>query len=54
MNSIQILLVEDNIGDARLTEEALKEGKLTNVAQMSHVKDGVEAMAYLRQARARS
>jgi two-component system, chemotaxis family, response regulator Rcp1 len=44
--AIEILLVEDNPGDVRLTEEALKEGKvLTNL----HVaRDGVEAMAMLR------
>ena len=28
--SIQVLLVEDNPGDVRLTKEALKEGKLLN------------------------
>ncbi len=43
---IDILLVEDNLGDARLTEEALKEGKVTN--NLSIVKDGVEALAFLR------
>lgn len=43
---IEILLVEDNPGDARLTEEALKEGKVTN--SLSTVKDGVEALAFLR------
>jgi CheY-like chemotaxis protein len=45
---IQILLVEDNPGDARLTQEALKEGKVRN--DLIVVSDGVEAMAYLRQA----
>ena len=43
---IQILLVEDNSGDARLTLEALKETTLYN--QLQHVADGVEALAYLR------
>lgn len=44
---IEILLVEDNPGDVRLTEEALKEGKVIN--RLSVVGDGVEAMAsYLR------
>src|SRR5438105_4068579 len=48
MNSrpIEILLVEDNVGDARLTLEAFKEGKVTN--NLSTVRDGVEALAYLR------
>jgi CheY-like chemotaxis protein len=44
---ITILLVEDNPGDVRLTREALKEGKIRNV--MYDVKDGVEALAFLRQ-----
>ena len=43
--SIEILLVEDNPGDVRLTEEALKEGKVIN--RLSVVPDGVEALAYL-------
>jgi CheY-like chemotaxis protein len=42
---IEILLVEDNPGDARLTEEALKEGKVRN--NLHHVHDGVEAMRFL-------
>ena len=43
---IEILLVEDNPGDARLTKEALAEGKVLN--HMSVVEDGVFALAYLR------
>ncbi len=43
---IEILLVEDNVGDARLTLEAFQEGKVTN--NLSVVRDGVEALAYLR------
>jgi CheY-like chemotaxis protein len=43
---IEILLVEDNPGDARLTQEALNEGKVLN--RMNVVEDGVEALAYLR------
>jgi two-component system, chemotaxis family, response regulator Rcp1 len=43
---IRILLVEDNPGDARLTQEALREGKIKNV--LHHARDGVEALAYLR------
>ena len=42
----EILLVEDNPGDARLTQEALREGKLRN--RIHHVRDGVEALAFLR------
>ncbi len=41
-----ILLVEDNPGDARLAQEALKEGRMTS--RLKVVVDGVEAMAYLR------
>ena len=44
--AIEILLVEDNLGDARLTQEALREARVSN--RMSHVRDGVEAMAFLR------
>jgi chemotaxis family two-component system response regulator Rcp1 len=44
---IEILLVEDNPGDVRLTVEALKEGKVRN--RLSVVEDGVEALAFLRQ-----
>jgi chemotaxis family two-component system response regulator Rcp1 len=43
---IQILLVEDNPGDARLAVEALKESKVCNV--LHHVEDGVQAMRFLR------
>jgi two-component system, chemotaxis family, response regulator Rcp1 len=43
---INILLVEDNPGDVRLTVEALKEGRVRN--QLSVVSDGVEALAFLR------
>jgi len=43
---IEILLVEDNPGDVRLTIEALKDGKIHN--HLSHVTDGEEALAFLR------
>ena len=43
---IEILLVEDNPGDVRLTQEALKEGKVLN--RMDVASDGVDALAYLR------
>ena len=45
---IEILLVEDNPGDVRLTKEALKEGKV--YSNLHTVKDGVEAMEFLRRA----
>jgi len=44
--AIEILLVEDNPGDARLTQEALREGKIRN--NLHHAGDGVEALAFLR------
>ena len=44
---VEILLVEDNSGDVRLTEEALKENKMRN--KLHVVGDGVEALAFLRQ-----
>lgn len=44
---VEVLLVEDNPADVRLTEEAFKEGKVRNNLQV--VRDGVEALAYLRQ-----
>ncbi|MDP2381999.1 MAG: response regulator [Nitrospirota bacterium] len=44
---VQILLVEDNSGDVRLTIEALKEAKILN--RLMVVKDGVEALLFLRQ-----
>ena len=45
-NPIEILLVEDNPGDVRLTQEVLKEGKVHN--KLSVVENGVEALEYLR------
>lgn len=42
---VEILLVEDNFGDARLAAEALKENKVRN--NLHHVVDGVEALAFL-------
>jgi CheY-like chemotaxis protein len=44
---IEILLVEDNPGDVRLTQEVLKDGRICNTLKV--VGDGVEALAYLRQ-----
>ncbi|MDI6760867.1 MAG: response regulator [Candidatus Brocadiaceae bacterium] len=42
---VNILLVEDNLGDVRLTQEALKEGKVLN--NLSVARDGEEAMEFL-------
>lgn len=44
--SIEILLVEDNPGDVRLTQEALRESKVLN--HLAVAKDGVEALEMLR------
>ena len=43
---IEILLVEDNPGDVRLTREALKDGRVLN--RLSVVTDGEQAMEFLR------
>jgi CheY-like chemotaxis protein len=45
VHPIEILLVEDNPGDARLAKEALKESKLKNNLYIAD--DGVEAMDFL-------
>jgi chemotaxis family two-component system response regulator Rcp1 len=42
---VEILLVEDNPGDARLCEEALKESKILNNLHIA--KDGQEALDFL-------
>lgn len=44
---VDILLVEDNPGDVRLAQEALKESKVRN--KLFIVEDGVEAMSFLHQ-----
>ena len=44
---IEILLVEDNAGDVRLTIEALRESKVRNNLHVAS--DGVQAMDFLRQ-----
>jgi chemotaxis family two-component system response regulator Rcp1 len=46
-DTLDILLVEDNPGDVRLTREVLAKGKLRN--RLSVASDGVEAIDYLRQ-----
>ncbi len=43
---VEILMVEDNPGDVRLTQEALKEGRLWN--HLVVARDGMEAMEVLR------
>jgi two-component system, chemotaxis family, response regulator Rcp1 len=43
---INILLVEDNPGDIRLTKEVLKEGKIRN--NLNVVTDGEEALLFLK------
>jgi CheY-like chemotaxis protein len=46
-NPVDILLVEDNPGDVRLTQEAFKEGQISNTLHV--VTDGVEALDFLYQ-----
>lgn len=43
---VEILLVEDNPGDVRLTIEALTEGKVRNNLHVA--RDGIEALQFLR------
>jgi two-component system, chemotaxis family, response regulator Rcp1 len=43
---VEILLVEDNPGDVRLTQEAFKENRMHN--DLHVVDDGVKAMQFLR------
>jgi two-component system, chemotaxis family, response regulator Rcp1 len=45
-SSFEILLVEDNPGDVRLTRECLREANLT--ANLWVVRDGIQAMAFLK------
>ena len=44
---IEILLVEDNPGDVRLTQEALQESKVINTLHTAA--DGVQALEFLKQ-----
>lgn len=46
MSSVNILLVEDNPGDIRLTKEVLKGGKIRNNLYVAT--DGEEALLYLK------
>ncbi|MEM7103915.1 MAG: response regulator [Bacteroidota bacterium] len=43
---VNILLIEDNPGDVRLTQEAFNEGRIP--IKLSVVMDGEEALSYLR------
>jgi chemotaxis family two-component system response regulator Rcp1 len=43
---VEILLIEDNPGDVRLTVEALKESKIIN--NLNVIYDGIEAIKYLK------
>lgn len=45
MRIINILLVEDNLADIRLIQEALKEGNISHTLHV--VKDGVQAINFL-------
>jgi chemotaxis family two-component system response regulator Rcp1 len=45
--TIEVLLVEDSPADARLTQEVLKGGDIRK-HHLTVVKDGVEALSYLR------
>ena len=45
-SAVEILLVEDNAGDIRLTMEAFKDTELPN--HVSVARDGEEALAFLR------
>jgi len=44
-NSIDLLLVEDNINDAEMTIRQLKKNNMAN--NLIHVKDGEEALAFI-------
>lgn len=45
IQAIEILLVEDNLGDARLIMETLKDGKIHNRLHLA--KDGAKGLEYL-------
>ncbi|TRX02727.1 response regulator [Flavobacterium gawalongense] len=45
MDSLQILLVEDNMNDAELTIRALKKNNLAN--KLIHLKDGAKALDFI-------
>lgn len=45
-SQIQILLIEDNLGDVRLTQEAFKEADVPN--QLTVARDGIQALEMLK------
>ena len=45
-DTIEVLLIEDSPSDARLTQEAFKDGKIRN--NLTVVTDGAEGLAYLQ------
>ncbi|TAM87731.1 response regulator [bacterium] len=45
VDTIEVLLIEDSPSDARLTQEAFRDGKIRN--NLSVVMDGAEGLAYL-------
>jgi two-component system, chemotaxis family, response regulator Rcp1 len=47
LSPVDILMVDDDLGDVALTQRALQYGKFLN--QLHVARDGVEAMDYLRQ-----
>ncbi len=49
VHPIEVLMVEDNPGDVRLTQEALRESKL--YCRVDTVEDGEQAMRFLRRER---
>lgn len=46
IKAVEILLIEDNAGDARLAKEALRDAKVRN--NLTWIADGIDALAYLR------
>ena len=46
LEAVHVLLIEDSLGDVRLTQEALKDNRIH--VQLSVVHDGEEAMHFLR------
>ncbi|MBC7474079.1 MAG: response regulator [Candidatus Sericytochromatia bacterium] len=46
IRAVEILLVEDNLADIRLTKEVLKDSKVSN--NIHPVMDGVEAISFLK------
>jgi len=46
LRPIEILLIEDNLSDIRVTQEALADSKVIN--HLSVLRDGVDVMAHLK------